>query len=173
MRRPAGSLVSFVILFPLLAACTTFKVPKDYVPDEKVVFLKEKVEFGPIKYAPRLADPYVFAPDAAEVKADTPAHLMIGESSGLICQLPVWLNEGLAVYVESMIDPETSKYWDTTFTVSRDMKRLLDWNQVTTQSTGDFPIAQARVHYAQSFALVRVLVAKLALDLLKSAPPKG
>jgi hypothetical protein len=103
---------------------------------------------------------YFFEQEFYEIIAHEYLHLMIGENAGLLSPVPVWLNEGFAVYVESQISPETKAYWDLTFAVSRDQHRLLDWDHVTIHGTGDFEIAQARVHYAQSYALVSALVAK-------------
>ena len=34
------------------------RVPPDFVPDEKVVFLKQRIEFGPIRYNPIEGIPY-------------------------------------------------------------------------------------------------------------------
>ena len=85
-------------------------------------------------------------------------HVLVGENAGLLNEVLVWLNEGLAVYVECQLFPEAKSYWDTTFAVSRDLGRLLPWDDVTTKSTGEYPVAQARVHYAQSYGLVSGLI---------------
>jgi len=103
---------------------------------------------------------YFFNQEFNEIVAHEYVHVLVGENTGLLAPVPVWLNEGLAVYVEGQLFPEARKYWDTTFTVSRDLKRLLPWTEVTLRSTGEFPVAQARVHYAQSWALVSRLMDK-------------
>jgi hypothetical protein len=101
---------------------------------------------------------YFFNQEFYEILAHEYLHLMIGENAGLLSPVPVWLNEGFAVYIESQFSSECRAYWDATFEVSRDHGRLLDWDQVTIHGTGDFEVTKARIEYAQSYALVSALI---------------
>jgi hypothetical protein len=47
-----------------------------------------------------------------------------------------------------------------TFKVSRDHGRIPDWDQATIHGAGDFEVTKARIHYAQSYALVSALIGK-------------
>jgi len=53
--RPVAALLAVLIL----VNCK-YVPPPDYVPDERIVYLKQKVELGPIPYAPALAHPYTW-----------------------------------------------------------------------------------------------------------------
>ncbi|HET7838629.1 MAG TPA: hypothetical protein VFL04_02630, partial [Rectinemataceae bacterium] len=48
-----------------LSSCQSFQIPKDYLPDAKLVFLTQNPGLTPISYKPEAADPYVFAPDTS------------------------------------------------------------------------------------------------------------
>jgi hypothetical protein len=106
---------------------------------------------------------YFFGQEFYDILSHEYVHLMVGENAGLWSEVPVWLNEGLAVFAESQYSPECKAYWDITFAVARDRGQLLEWDQVAKRGTGDFPAAKARVHYAQSYALVSALVAKYGM----------
>lgn len=112
------------------------------------------------RYKQAVGQDYFFNVEFNEIVAHEYIHILVGENSGLLSPVPVWLNEGLAVYVEGQLFPDARKYWDITFQVSRDLKRLLPWTQVTLHSTGELPVAQARIHYAQSWAMVSRLIEK-------------
>ena len=101
---------------------------------------------------------YFFDHEIYEILAHEYTHVLVGENAGLLGQAPVWLNEGLALYVECQLFPDAKKYWETTFAVSHDLRKLLPWDDVTVRSTGEYPIDLARVHYAQSYALVSRLI---------------
>jgi len=103
---------------------------------------------------------YFFDQEFYEILVHEYVHVLVGENSGIATPVPVWLNEGLAVYVESFFSAEVKTYWDITFDVSRGLKHLLDWDLVTTTGTGELPVAKARVEYAQSYALVAALAQK-------------
>jgi len=103
---------------------------------------------------------YFYRQEIYEILAHEYVHALVGENAGIVHPVPVWLNEGLAVYTEGQLFPDAKKYWDVTFTVARDQGRFLPWNDVTVKGTGEFPVAQARVHYAQSYGLVSRLVAQ-------------
>jgi hypothetical protein len=113
---------------------------------------------------PRYADPagegYFWGEEFYEIVAHEYVHVMVGEASGIFSRVPVWLNEGLAVYAECSLFPEAKQYWETTFAVSHALGRLLPWDDVTRYGTGAYPIDKARVHYAQSYAMVSALVAR-------------
>lgn len=81
-----------------------------------------------------------------EILAHEYVHLMIGEKTGLLSLVPVWLNEGLAVYAESQVSPDCRTYWNVTFDFSRARHKLLDWDEAALRSTGEFPADKARIH---------------------------
>ena len=101
---------------------------------------------------------YFWNQELYEILIHEYTHLAIGEISGLINPIPVWLNEGLAVYVESSINSEVKKYWETTFHASKLLNSLLNWEDVTLKTTSEFPVSNARTHYAQSYAMVKFLI---------------
>lgn len=110
------------------------------------------------RYDASAGQDYFFNQEMYEILAHEYTHILVGENAGILGRAPVWLNEGLAVYVECQLFPEAQKYWETTFAVSRDRRRLLPWNDVTVRSTGEYPIDLARVHYAQSYAMVSRMI---------------
>jgi hypothetical protein len=124
---------------------------------------RDHIVMWPIS-VPRYSSPagqdYFFGQEFYEIIAHEYLHLMVGENAGLLSPVPAWLNEGFAVYIESQFSTECRAYWDLTFKVSRDQGRLIDWDQATIHGTGDFEVTKARIHYAQSYALVSSLVGK-------------
>lgn len=110
------------------------------------------------RYNSSVGQDYFFAAEFYEILAHEYTHLMVGEASGILNSVPVWLNEGIAVYVESQYSEDSRTYWDITFEASKKMGRILPWNDVTVNGTAVYPIAQARVHYAQSYAMVKYLI---------------
>ena len=112
------------------------------------------------RYSAPAGQDYFFDKEFYEILTHEYVHVLVGENTGIESPVPVWLNEGLAVFVESHFSPEVKRYWDLTFEVSRGQKRLLDWDLVTTTGTGALRIGEARVHYAQSYALVSALEQK-------------
>jgi len=128
---------------------------------------KDTIIMWPIsvpRYDAPAGQDYFFAKEFYEILVHEYVHVLVGEASGLSDAVPVWLNEGLAVAVEAAYSPEAKEYWETTFFVSRGLKRLLEWDLVTTKSTGELPVVQARIHYAQSYALVSALLKKYGAD---------
>jgi len=128
---------------------------------------KDYIVMWPLS-VPRYSTPdgqeYFFHQELYEILAHEYVHLAVGENAGILCPVPVWLNEGFAVYVESRISPETKTYWDITFFVAKSRKQLLSWDDAALRSTGSFDIAQARTHYAQSYALVKTLIDRFGVQ---------
>jgi hypothetical protein len=124
--------------------------------------------FSVPRYSRPEGERYFYDEEIYEIIAHEYTHLLVGENSGVFGEVPVWLNEGLAVYVEGRIFPDAGKYWETTFVASRDLKRLLPWDDVTVKTTGEYPLPEARVHYAQSYALVSRLIAKYGVARVAS-----
>jgi Peptidase MA superfamily len=110
------------------------------------------------RYRQPAGEDYFWNEEFYEIVAHEYVHLMVDETTGIFSPVPAWLNEGLAVYVECRLWPDARKYWDTVYEVSRARGRLLPWNEVTKNGTGAYAIALARVHYAQSYAMVSSLV---------------
>lgn len=110
------------------------------------------------RYAAPAGQEYFYAQEIYEIIVHEYAHLLVGENAGLLSPVPVWLNEGLAVYVEGRCFPDAQAYWETTFAVSLGTGRLLPWDDAALKSTGEYPIEEARVEYAQSYALVSRLI---------------
>lgn len=128
--------------------------------------IKDYIVMWPIsvpRYTSSAGQAYFFEQEFYQILTHEYVHILVGENSGLGSPVPVWLNEGLAVYVESLTSPEVRSYWDLTFWVSQGLGRLLDWDLATVTGTGELPVARARVHYAQSYALVRALVEKFGV----------
>ncbi len=110
------------------------------------------------RYRAAGGEEYFFSRELYEIAAHEYVHLLVGENTGLRSPVPAWLDEGLAVYVESELSRDARRYWDVTFAVCRRLNRVLDWDDATVTPTGHRDIAQARVHYAQSYALVGALM---------------
>lgn len=120
------------------------------------------------RYDQSAGQDYFFSQELYEIIAHEYVHVLVGENAGLLGRPPVWLNEGLAVYVECQLFPEAKAYWETTFAVSRDLRKFLSWDDITEKSTGEYPIARARVHYAQSYGMVSRLSAKYGVEKVAS-----
>lgn len=84
-------------------------------------------------------------------------HLIIGQSTRIFSPVPVWLNEGMAVYIESLWSQETQSYWETSFDVSFNLNQLLSWDEISEKNTSFFPVTKARVHYSQSYKMAQFL----------------
>jgi len=114
--------------------------------------------FSVPRYDQPAGQDYFYNQEIYEILAHEYVHALVGENSGIVHPVPVWLNEGLAVYTECQLFPDAKKYWETTLTVARDQGRFLPWDDVTVKGTGEYPVAQARTHYAQSYGLVKALM---------------
>ncbi len=84
MRKSFGAWCTIIAVGTLLSACATFMSPKGYIPDDKAVFLREKLEFGPVRYDPIRVDPYSFAPYAGAVHVQSPDFLRIADFDSLL-----------------------------------------------------------------------------------------
>jgi len=124
---------------------------KDYIVMWPPSVPRYKTDFG---------KSYFWQQEFYEILVHEYTHLAIGEVSGLLNPLPVWLNEGLAVYVESSLFPDVKHYWETTFIADKRLGNILPWEDVTMKGTSEFLVAEARTHYAQSYSMVNFLIAK-------------
>jgi hypothetical protein len=96
--------------------------------------------------------------EAYEILAHEYVHLLVSQASGIVRPLPIWLTEGLAVYVESALSDATREYWDAVVRVAVRRGSFLPWDAIAANPTSAYPIRQARVHYAQSYAMARHLM---------------
>jgi hypothetical protein len=129
--------------------------------------MKDIVVMWPIsvpRYKSSAGQDYFFDVEFYEILAHEYTHLIVGEASGILNPVPVWLNEGLALYVETRYSEEARRYWDVTFEASRKLGRLLPWDDITERGTGDYPVNLARVHYAQSYAATKALIEKYGIS---------
>lgn len=118
------------------------------------------------RYRSPAGESYFWEEEFYEILLHELVHLIVGENSGIFSDLPVWLNEGLAVYVEGLYSEESGSYWDITFAASRGLKRLLPWDDLAVNSTSHYPVAEARVHYAQSYKMVSYLAEQYGREKL-------
>jgi hypothetical protein len=109
------------------------------------------------RYRQPAGEDYFWNEEFYEIVAHEYVHVMVDEATGIFSPVPAWLNEGLAVYVEGRLWPEAKEYWDAVYAVSRDRGRLLRWDDVTRNGTDSYAVALARIHYAQSCAMVSAL----------------
>jgi len=58
----------------LTSCLSTYKIPEEYVPDEDLVYLKQRLELNPIKYDPVMTSPYEWNVDI-EVNKESPDFL--------------------------------------------------------------------------------------------------
>ena len=75
MKNLINCFLFVLVCFATLSSCATFQVPKDYVPDSKVVYLMQNTGFNPIRYDAVAADPYTFAEDTSPIDALQPHFL--------------------------------------------------------------------------------------------------
>ncbi|HEQ71683.1 MAG TPA: hypothetical protein ENN69_04265 [Spirochaetia bacterium] len=101
---------------------------------------------------------YFWENEFYEIVTHELTHLAVGEVTGVFSPVPVWLNEGLAVYVESRYAAEVKIYWDTVYDVCAGGRKLLSWEDAARYSTSSFPSDKARTHYAQSYKMVEYLI---------------
>lgn len=112
------------------------------------------------RYETEVGQNYFWETEFYEILVHEYTHLAAGEVAGLLSGIPVWLNEGMAVFVEVSGNQEVRDYWASTFVVDFKREQLLSWRDVTLKTTGEFPVAQARTHYAQSWKMVDFLIKK-------------
>ncbi len=116
------------------------------------------------RYEGEEGDKYFWEKEFYEILSHELTHLAIGELTGVFSHVPVWLNEGMAVYVESAYSSETRQYWNIAFEVSLRQKKLINWDDAAQYSTSDFPIDAARTHYAQSYKMTAYLIKKYTVS---------
>ncbi|MBN2354423.1 MAG: hypothetical protein JXD23_17765 [Spirochaetales bacterium] len=227
----AAGLRAALTILVLAAAFGCASYPAEYVPPDKVVFLRQPYYLTPVRYPAASADPYAWDVDpvidkvnpsilkaldfSAFLKPDLAldagtyketkghlllmenvvviwppslpryegeegdrcfwgtelyqilvhelVHLAVGEVTGVFSPVPVWLNEGLAVYTESRSSPEVKKYWDVAFAVCWARGALLDWDTAAQRSPSEFPADLARTDYAQSYKMVEYLFGRFGM----------
>ncbi len=115
------------------------------------------------RYTSKEGEDYFFKTEFYDILVHELTHLAAGEITGVFSALPVWLNEGLALRAECEWSKETKRYWDVTFAVAFRTKRLLGWDDVTMRGTAEYPVNLARIHYAQSYAMVDYLAGKFGI----------
>jgi len=106
---------------------------------------------------------YFWGSEFNEILVHELTHLLAGELTGVFSPVPVWLNEGLAVYVESLWSPDSRKYWEITFRGDFVLSKLLPWDDITRRDTASYEASAARTHYAQSYKMVSYLVGKFGM----------
>ncbi len=110
------------------------------------------------KYKHPDGESYYWSREFYETLIHEYVHEVIFENTNGFSPIPVWLNEGLAVVVECEFSPVAKAYWDTTFLGDVALKKKMPWDEITVNSTGSYPVAQARVHYAQSYKMTQYLI---------------
>jgi hypothetical protein len=108
-------------------------------------------------------DRYFWDTELYEILSHELTHLAVGEATGVFSPVPVWLNEGLAVYTESRYSAEVKKYWDVTFSVCRSEGKAIDWDLAAAFATSEFSVDRARTDYAQSYKMVEYLAERFGM----------
>lgn len=136
--------------------------PSGFQTKDKIVMWPPSVP----RYSTEQGQEYFWTTEFPEILLHELVHVVVGQITGVFSPVPVWLNEGLAVYVESEYSPQTRQYWETTYLGLEALGELHSWDDVTVSSTSEYPVAAARAHYAQSYAMVRYLVETYGMSTL-------
>jgi hypothetical protein len=134
--------------------------PAGYAGGERIVYWPLSVPM----YRSEEGQAYVWGEDFFLTVVHELVHLGVGRMTGLYSYVPVWLNEGLAVYIETRYSDYMRDYWDTTWAGYLALGRSLPWDDIASRGTASYRIAEARLHYAQSYAMVEYLVLKFGIE---------
>lgn len=136
--------------------------PSGFQTKDKIVMWPPSVP----RYSTEQGQEYFWQSEFPEILLHELVHVVVGQITGVFNPVPVWLNEGLAVYIESEYSPQTRQYWETTYLGLEALGSLHTWDEVTVRSTSEYPVSGARAHYAQSYAMVRYLVETYGMNVL-------
>jgi hypothetical protein len=134
--------------------------PAGYAGGERIVYWPLSVPM----YRSEEGQAYVWGEDFFLTVVHELVHLGVGRMAGLYSYVPVWLNEGLAVYIETRYSDYMRDYWDTTWAGYLALGRSLPWDDIASRGTASYRIAEARLHYAQSYAMVEYLVQNFGIE---------
>jgi len=137
---------TFPLIFIIIASCST--LPKEYVPDDKIVYLKQPFYLVPVKYNPEKASPYKFIIDP-QIDQVYPGILSLFDFNKVL---------EANIDLDAKIYKETKKYWNVTFDGSVIYNKLLSWDNAAAHNTSDYPVDTARTLYAQSYKMVDYLI---------------
>lgn len=87
-------------------------------------------------------------------------HFLIAHIVGYISQVPVWLNEGLAIFHELIFNQRELDNWVNCYKEAFSQDRLLDWELMVKGVSGDFSFKDAQTFYAQSYVMINYLMDK-------------
>lgn len=103
---------------------------------------------------------WVFNQELYATIAHEYTHLLLAHSLNYLSSFPIWLNEGIAVSVESLFSKEVAESWEKLFKEAFREDRLLDWGDMVEKPSGAYSFKEASTYYAQSFEMVQYLLKK-------------
>lgn len=103
---------------------------------------------------------WFFNQEIYQILAHEYTHFLIAHLVGYVSQIPVWLNEGLAVSHELIFSKENFESWESCYKEAFSQDRLLDWNLMVKGVSGDFSFKEAQIFYAQSYMMTKFLMEK-------------
>ncbi len=93
------------------------------------------------------------------------AHLAALEEAGCLTQIPVWLDEGIAVYFSAEIQTQIKTSYPR---LLKEKKGLLPWDSLVEEGFTEFAEAQSHLMYLQSYAMVAYLLEEYGKEKLRA-----
>jgi hypothetical protein len=119
------------------------------------------------RYYTKEGQDQVFSSELYDTITHEYTHNLIEKSSGIIYRVPLWLHEGLALYVETRWSQYEFNYWTKFFEAINSSHCFLKWDDITLRSTSSFSFGESRVHYAQSYGMVSYLIKMYGMDKVR------
>jgi len=142
-------------------------IPGGYEVDGRIVPWPPSVK----KYANPGGDRYQHGVEFAKVLLHEYAHFLLEEYRAGGRHLPLWMEEGSAVYVEVGLDQKSAreqKAWMLCFEGAVKLKRLLSWDRVARlPSAMVLEGGEASVFYVQSYAMAHFLITTFGIEFWK------
>ena len=109
-------------------------------------------------------DKYFWEKEFYEILIHQLTLLIVGELTGVFSDVPVWLNEGLALYVECQFSDEAKRYWEITYKACEHYKKFLSWDDASDKLAENYSLDVARAECAQSYKMIFYLINKYGIN---------
>lgn len=93
-------------------------------------------------------------------------HLAALEMAGCLTQIPVWLDEGMAITFSALVEPLITETYPKLFATGRDEGRLLDWDFISNNPASTLSSRDSQLLYRQGYMMVDYLLGQYGKDKL-------